>query len=56
VYFIATAYYLSPAVRSYWEKQLGAPVVWYGTTLEMLTDHFEKTEAARAGTPSATTK
>ena len=56
VYFVATAYYLSPAVRTYWEKQLGGPVVWYGTTLEMLADHFEKTEAARAGTPPATTK
>ena len=25
VYFVATAYYLSPAVRTYWEKQLGGP-------------------------------
>lgn len=56
VYFVATAYYLSPAVRTYWEKQLGGPVVWYGTTLEMLADHFEKTEAARASTPPVTTK
>lgn len=53
VYFVATAYYLSPAVRTYWEKQLGGPVVWFGTTLEMLADYFEKQEAARAGTPPA---
>lgn len=51
VYFVATAYYLSPAVRTYWEKQLGGSVVWYGTTLEMLADYFEKQEASRAGTP-----
>ena len=51
VYFVATAYYLSPAVRTYWEKQLGGSIVWYGTTLEMLADYFEKQEASRAGTP-----
>jgi hypothetical protein len=56
VYFVATAYYLSPAVRAYWEKNLGGPVVWYGTTQEMLADYFEKMEAARAsgGAPTAT--
>jgi hypothetical protein len=58
VYFVATAYYLSPAVRTYWEKQLGGPVVWFGATQEMLADYFEKMEAARAaGTaPAATSK
>jgi hypothetical protein len=53
VYFIATAYYLSPAVRTYWEKQFSGPIVWYVTTLEMLSDSFEKIEAVRAGTPGA---
>ncbi|CAM2991534.1 hypothetical protein [Rariglobus hedericola] len=52
VYFIATAYYLSPAVRMYWEKQLGSSIVWFGTTLEMLSDYFEKQEAARSGAPA----
>jgi hypothetical protein len=42
VYFLATAYYMSPAVRTFWEKQLDAPIVWYGTTLEMLGDYLEK--------------
>jgi hypothetical protein len=56
VYFVATAYYLSPAVRAYWEKQLGAPIVWFGTTQEMLADYFEKIEALRAGGPAATSK
>jgi len=58
VYFVATAYYLSPAVRAYWEKNLGGPVVWFGTTQEMLADYFEKLEAQRAagGAPAATSK
>lgn len=58
VYFVATAYYLSPAIRAYWEKQLGGPVVWYGTTQEMLATYFEKMEAHRAagGAPIATKK
>ncbi|MDO8541732.1 MAG: hypothetical protein Q7S40_14950 [Opitutaceae bacterium] len=41
-FFVATAYYLSPAVRSYWEKQLGGPVLWFGTTLETIADYLEK--------------
>jgi hypothetical protein len=46
-YFIATAYYLSPAVRSFWEKQFGAQIVWYGTTLDVIADYLEKLEAER---------
>ena len=41
-YFVATAYYLSPAVRSFWEKQLGGPILWFGTTLEGIADYLEK--------------
>jgi hypothetical protein len=44
-YFIATAYYLSPAVRSFWEKQYGAQIIWYGTTLDVIADYLEKLEA-----------
>jgi Type II secretion system (T2SS), protein E, N-terminal domain len=55
VYFVATASYLSPAVRMYWEKQLGGPIVWFGTTLEMLADYFEQQEAARAEAPAPVT-
>lgn len=40
--FIATAYYLSPAVRTYWEKQITGPILWFGTTLEAIADHLEK--------------
>lgn len=39
---VATAYYLSPAVRTYWEKQLGGQVIWFGTTLEMVAETLER--------------
>jgi hypothetical protein len=49
-FFVATAYYLSPAVRNHWEKRLGGPILWFGTTLEVIAEHLEKmtTEAAAA--------
>ncbi len=40
--FIATAYYLSPAVRTYWEKQVGGLILWFGTTLDAIADCLEK--------------
>jgi hypothetical protein len=43
-YSVATAYYLSPAVRSHWEKQLGSNILWYATTLENISDFLEKIE------------
>ncbi len=52
---IATAYYLSPAVRTYWEKQLGGPVIWYGTSLEVVGDFLEKLEAERKQAPAGST-
>ncbi len=52
---IATAYYLSPAVRAYWEKQYGTAIVWYGTTLEILADFLEKLETERGPAPVAVT-
>ncbi len=61
--FIATAYYLSPAVRTYWEKQIGGPILWFGTTLDAVADYLEKLAApppdangaapAAAGAPAA---
>ena len=55
-HFVATAYYLSAAVRAYWEKQLGPNILWYATTLEVISEYLEKTEAAlnRGGGPAAT--
>jgi|SRR5664280_194507 len=49
--FVASAYYLSTAVRSHWEKQLGAKILWYATTLEVVSDFLEKIEGARAKVP-----
>jgi hypothetical protein len=46
--FVATAYYLSPAVRSYWGKQLGGNILWYATTLEIISDYLEKIESSQA--------
>lgn len=59
-HFVATAYYLSPAVRTYWEKQLGGPILWFGTTLDAIADYLEKlsqepAHAAPAGAPAAGT-
>jgi hypothetical protein len=52
--FIATAYYLSPAVRSFWEKQFTGPILWFGTTLEVIADYLEKLAAERAAPPPPT--
>ena len=40
--FIATAYYLSPAVRTYWEKRFEGPILWFGTTLEAIAEHLDR--------------
>jgi hypothetical protein len=48
LYFVASAYYLSQAVRSHWEKQLGTNVLWYATSLEIVSDFLEKLEAGNA--------
>lgn len=54
-YFVATAYYLSPAVRAFWEKQLGGSILWFGTTLEGIADYLERlqTERTASVTPFA---
>ena len=48
--FVATAYYLSPAVRDYWEKRLGH-ILWYAAPLAVITGFLEKTEEAEAADP-----
>lgn len=50
-HFVATAYYLSPAVRTFWEKQLGGPIIWFGTTLEGIADYLEKLPVENATAP-----
>jgi hypothetical protein len=54
--FIATAYYLSPAVRTYWEKRYNCPILWFGTTLEGIAEHLDRiadSTGYKAGDPTA---
>jgi len=46
-HFVATAYYLSPAVRSHWEKTLGGQIIWQATTMDIIADHLDKIAAER---------
>lgn len=55
-HFVATAYYLSPPVRAFWEKQLDGPILWFGTTLEGIADYLEKAEAELASSPASGTR
>ena len=50
-HFIATAYYLSPPVRVFWEKHCNGPILWFGTTLEGIAEHLERIAADRAAAP-----
>jgi len=50
--FIATAYYLSPAVRKFWEERYDGRVLWYGTTLEGIAEFLEALREGEAA-PSA---
>jgi hypothetical protein len=52
-HLIASAYYLSPAVRAHWEKACGGPILWFGTTLEAVADHLEKYEKEQPAGSSA---
>ena len=47
--FMATAYYLSPAVRNHWEKHLAGPILWFGTTLDGIADYLERHMSSQAG-------
>ena len=44
--YLASAYYLSPAARTYWEEKLDGHVVWFASTVESLTDFLEKFESS----------
>lgn len=46
-HFVATAYYLSPAVRSHWEKKLGGQIIWQATTMEIIADFLDRLSAER---------
>jgi hypothetical protein len=54
--FIASAYYLSQPVRTYWEKRFNGPLLWFGTTLEGIAEHLDRLaspDAFRAPFPTA---
>lgn len=46
--FLASAYYLSNPVRSYWEQLLGSNIIWYASPLKSLTDALERISASVA--------
>lgn len=50
VTLVASAYYLSPSVRAFWEKEFGT-VLWYGTTIEAVADFLERVEQEQGQTP-----
>jgi hypothetical protein len=47
-HFVATAYYLSPAVRTHWEKKLGGQIIWQATTMDIIADFLDRVQAERA--------
>jgi len=46
--YMATAYYLSPAVRSYWEDKVEGKVIWFGASLESIVEFLEASDAEKA--------
>jgi hypothetical protein len=46
-HFVATAYYLSSAVRAFWEKKLQGPIVWQATSMDNIADFLERLQADR---------
>lgn len=46
-WLVATAYYLSPAVRTHWEKKLGGPIIWLATTMDVVAEYLERLQAER---------
>lgn len=50
--FVASAYYLSPAVRKFWEERYDGRVLWYGTTLEGIAEFLEALAEADESAPA----
>ncbi len=46
--YIATAYYMSPAVRTFWEQKFPGNIVWFAAPLETISDYLETQEAEEA--------
>lgn len=43
-HYVATCFYMSDAVRQFWEKELGGSIVWFATTMKSLTQMLEWVE------------
>ena len=46
--YLATAYYLSPPVRQYWEEKIKGKVIWYATSLDSIIGFLESVESVAA--------
>jgi hypothetical protein len=53
-HFVATAYYLSTAVREHWEKKLGRSIIWQATSMEVISEYLDKVQAERDEIEKAT--
>jgi hypothetical protein len=52
-HYVATCYYMSDAVRQFWEKELGGSIVWFATTMKSLTQMLERVENERLSVATA---
>lgn len=46
-HFVATCYYFSQAVRTYWEKRLKGPIIWQTTSMEIVADFLDRVQSER---------
>ncbi|MBN1403645.1 MAG: hypothetical protein JW942_04160 [Opitutales bacterium] len=49
IHFLASAYYTSQHARTYWEQLLGANIVWYAASQQVLIEGIEKLESLTLG-------
>ena len=47
-WYLATACYMSSAVRSYWEDKIDGNIVWFASTIESLSEFLEAFDANAA--------
>jgi len=47
-WYLATACYMSSAVRSYWEDKIDGNIVWFASTIESLSEFLEAFETRAA--------
>ena len=47
MHFLVSAYYLSPAARSYWDRSLETPILWFVTSTENISDFLRKLKLER---------